>query len=83
MDEELLYFQIPKIYKPTHNGIIAGKLKGVIPAQTPKGILYELKSMSLAIPDKDSPSWSEGALQQCSTTSEIDYMILLPLFISN
>jgi hypothetical protein len=39
-----------------HRGIIAGKLKGVIPAQTPSGILYDMASISFAIPDKDSPS---------------------------
>lgn len=55
----------------THNGIIAGKLNGVMPAVTPRGTRKVIVSISLAIPGRVSPSWREVILQQCSTTSVI------------
>lgn len=47
----------------THNGIIAGKLNGVIPAVTPKGTLYEAQSISFAIPGKVDPICIKVKLQ--------------------
>ena len=38
-----------------HNGIIAGKLNGQIPAVTPIGTLYDTISISFAIFCNDSP----------------------------
>ncbi len=48
---------------------MAGKLNGVIPAQTPKGVRKDMVSMSLAMPCIVSPSCKLVTLQQCSTTS--------------
>ena len=48
---------------------MAGKLNGVIPAVTPSGRRKDMVSMSLAIPDSDSPNCRLVTLQQCSTTS--------------
>ena len=53
----------------TQSGIMAGKLKGVMPATTPSGRRYVMVSMSLAMPCSVSPSCSDVMLQQCSTTS--------------
>ena len=53
----------------TQRGIMAGKLKGVMPATTPSGRRYVIVSMSLAMPCSVSPSCSDVMLQQCSTTS--------------
>jgi hypothetical protein len=52
-----------------HNGTIAGKLKGAIPAHTPNGTLYEYKSTFLATFSQASPSAREVKEQACSTTS--------------
>jgi len=54
----ILFIKIPlfNVKSHTHNGIIAGKLNGVMPAQTPRGILNVIVSISRAIPDSDSPS---------------------------
>lgn len=49
---------------------MAGKLNGVIPAQTPNGVRNDMVSMSLAMPCIVSPSCKLVTLQQCSTTSE-------------
>ena len=48
---------------------MAGKLKGVIPAVTPRGMRYVRVSMSLAMLVRVSPSIKEGMEQQCSATS--------------
>lgn len=53
-----------------HKGIIAGKLNGHIPAVTPKGNLYDMTSISLAIFGRDSPCNNVPAAQLCSTTSK-------------
>ncbi|KNC31679.1 hypothetical protein FF38_10337 [Lucilia cuprina] len=53
-----------------HKGIIAGKLKGAIPAVTPKGKTKEYVSISRATLATVSPICKEGMLQQCSTTSK-------------
>ena len=53
----------------THKGIIAGKLKGVIPAQTPSGVRNDRVSISLAMFGIVSPNCRLVTLQQCSTTS--------------
>ena len=50
-------------------GIIAGKLKGQIPAHTPKGTLYEQRSTFLATFSTVSPWINEVKLAACSTTS--------------
>ena len=47
---------------------MAGKLKGVIPAQTPKGVRKDNVSISLAMFGIVSPNWRLVTLQQCSTT---------------
>eukprot|EP00698_Gefionella_okellyi_P013677 TRINITY_DN3763_c0_g1_i1.p1 TRINITY_DN3763_c0_g1~~TRINITY_DN3763_c0_g1_i1.p1 ORF type:complete len:705 (-),score=165.84 TRINITY_DN3763_c0_g1_i1:76-2190(-) len=52
-----------------HRGIMAGKLKGVIPAQTPNGWRYEYRSMSLDTLPTVSPIINDGMLNVCSTTS--------------
>ena len=48
---------------------MAGKLKGVIPAVTPRGKRYVTVSMSLAMLGSVSPRMREGMEQHCSTTS--------------
>ena len=48
---------------------MAGKLKGVTPAQTPRGSRYVYVSMSLVTPPSVSPSWRLVIEQACSTTS--------------
>mmetsp|Transcript_20782 Transcript_20782/g.46535 ORF Transcript_20782/g.46535 Transcript_20782/m.46535 type:complete len:389 (-) Transcript_20782:258-1424(-) len=52
-----------------HSGIIAGKLKGAIPAHTPRGTRYEWMSTPVATFCIVSPIWREVVLQACSTTS--------------
>lgn len=52
-----------------HSGIIAGKLNGQMDAVTPKGTLYEIMSMSVAMLDVDSPICSTGIDVQTSTIS--------------
>jgi len=51
------------------SGIMAGKLKGQMDAVTPRGILYEIISMSVAMLGVDSPIWSTGIDAHESTTS--------------
>ena len=54
---------------------MAGKLKGVIPAVTPRGTRYVRVSMSRAMLVRVSPSIRVGMEQQCSATSvEIQLM---------
>jgi len=48
---------------------MAGKLKGQMDAVTPRGTLYEMMSISVAILAVDSPIWSIGIDAQASTTS--------------
>ena len=50
------------------SGIMAGKLKGAMPAQTPSGVRNAVRSMSLLTPVMVSPSSRLVLLQQCSTT---------------
>ena len=52
-----------------HSGIIAGKLKGAIPAHTPRGTLYEYVSMPLETFSSVSPIKWLAAPQVVSTTS--------------
>lgn len=52
-----------------HNGIIAGKLNGAIPAVTPSGNDNEYVSMSLATFGTISPICRLVILHMCSTTS--------------
>lgn len=54
-----------------HRGIMAGKLKGAMPAHTPMGRRYVWVSMSLVMEGKVSPSIRNVMLQACSTTSEV------------
>lgn len=51
------------------SGIMAGKLKGQIDAVIPRGTLYEIMSMSVAMLVEDSPIWSIGIDVHASTTS--------------
>lgn len=55
--------------KLTQSGIMAGKLKGVMPAVTPSGMRYDMVSMSLVMDGSVSPSCSDVTPQACSTTS--------------
>src|SRR5882762_5055944 len=52
-----------------HIGTIAGKLKGVIPAQTPSGWRIEYRSMPAEILSENSPFMRCGMPQANSTTS--------------
>src|SRR5690625_6602838 len=52
-----------------HKGTIIGKLKGVIPATTPKGYLQIDPSIPVAILGKASPNIKLGVEVACSTTS--------------
>lgn len=52
-----------------HNGIMAGKLKGQIPAHTPRGCLYEYESSDEARFSAVSPIIKVAAPHVCSTTS--------------
>ena len=52
-----------------HIGTIAGKLKGVIPAQTPKGCLIDQLSTSVPTFSVNSPLRRWGIPQANSTTS--------------
>ncbi|EWM37853.1 hypothetical protein D043_2111B, partial [Vibrio parahaemolyticus EKP-021] len=52
-----------------HNGIMAGKLNGVIPQHTPKGWIIEWLSMSVATFSTVSPIRLLAMLAACSTTS--------------
>lgn len=54
----------------THNGIIAGKLNGQIPAQTPSGSLMLYVSIPFDTLETYSPIWRVAVPQACSTTSE-------------
>lgn len=58
-----------------HKGIITGKLNGAIPAQIPKGYLYEVISIPVDIFGNVQPCNSEVKLVQYSTTS-------IPLYTS-
>ena len=65
-----------------HKGIIAGKLNGAIPAQTPKGNLYEWVSIPRAALKRVSPIDKDAIAQPCSTTSRPylkwnEYIILI------
>ena len=62
-------FPVVKATGNIHKGIMAGKLKAGIPAQTPKGTLYEIQSTSLAMFYRVSPCIKLEKLAQCSTTS--------------
>ena len=53
-----------------HIGTIAGKLKGVIPAQTPKGCLIDQLSISVPTFSVNSPFNICGIPQANSTTSK-------------
>lgn len=53
----------------THNGIIAGKLKGHIPAQTPSGSLMQYVSIPLDALGINSPICRVAIPQAYSTTS--------------
>lgn len=53
----------------THKGIIAGKLKGQIPAQTPRGSLILYVSMPFDTLDTYSPICRVAMPHACSTTS--------------
>lgn len=53
----------------THKGIIAGKLKGHIPAQTPSGSLMQYVSIPLDALGTNSPICKAAIPQACSTTS--------------
>lgn len=53
----------------THKGIIAGKLKGHIPAQTPSGSLMQYVSIPLHALGTNSPICKVAIPQACSTTS--------------
>ena len=53
----------------THKGIIAGKLKGHIPAQTPTGSLMQYVSIPLDALGTNSPICKVAIPQACSTTS--------------
>lgn len=53
----------------THKGIIAGKLKGQIPAQTPSGSLILYVSIPLDTLGTYSPICRVAMPQACSTTS--------------
>lgn len=63
-----------------HNGIIAGKLNGAIPAVTPKGSTSEYVSMSFETFGNVSPNKWEGIPQQCSTTSARKKNLILKQF---
>eukprot|EP00760_Papus_ankaliazontas_P005651 PhM_4_TR12695/c0_g1_i1/m.105198 len=52
-----------------HSGIMAGKLKGQMPAVTPRGCLNEYRSMWWDTLSSVSPCISEPMPQACSTTS--------------
>jgi len=52
-----------------HKGIIAGKLNGQMPPQTPRGTRYECTSTEFATPARDSPCSMEGMDVDISTTS--------------
>lgn len=51
------------------SGIMAGKLKGQMDAVIPRGTLYEMMSISVAMLAEDSPIWSIGIDVHASTTS--------------
>jgi hypothetical protein len=55
--------------KLTHKGIIAGKLKGQIPAQTPGGSLMLYVSIPFDTLETYSPICRDAIPQACSTTS--------------
>lgn len=58
-------------------GIIAGKLNGQMAAVTPRGTLYDIVSMSVAMLFIDSPNRSDGmAAQESTTSAKLHYIIL-------
>jgi hypothetical protein len=53
----------------THKGIIAGKLKGHIPAQTPRGSLMQYVSIPFDALGTNSPICNVAIAQACSAAS--------------
>lgn len=64
----------------THKGIMAGKLKGHIPAHTPSGSLILYVSMPFATLATYSPIWRLPIPHACSTTST-NWNTKLPKFV--
>lgn len=69
--------KIPKkkclAWKHTHKGVIAGKLKGHIPAQTPRGSLMQYVSIPSQALGTNSPICMIAIPQARSTTSREKY----------
>ena len=60
---------VPTAMGSIHNGIMAGKLKGAMPATTPSGWRMVLVSILELICSTASPIMRDGIARQCSTTS--------------
>lgn len=69
-ERESKQMQNNKHSRLTHNGIIAGKLKEQIPAQTPRGSLMLYVSIPFGIFEANSPICKPAIPQACSNTSK-------------